>query len=623
VGTSSFLLSFLCSYNPGFAIYSTGLLAVGYSLLGIPSLLDGVGDIIRTRGDIDVHFLMTGAAWAALYLGAAYEGALLLSLFHISHALQDYALQSVQSANKDLSELCPDTATIMRNGSSQEVPIAEVQIGDKIVVRAGEVIPLDGVVESGESEVDVKHVTGESFPVFCGEGDSAVAGGVNRVGSLVIRVTHTAPESTVSRILSAVNSAQMKKTKLVTTIEKYTNHYSKFVVLSSLGVVAIPSMLGMWTLKTAVYRALVYLVAVSPCALVIATPMSYFAAISACSRRGILLRGGNNIEEIAEAKILCLDKTGTVTTGVTDVVGMEVFTSDNNAFSESDFASLAATCSDLVTHPLSKGTVAYAREKSYDKQWDVSQCTYTPGVGLQATVNNQLSVEIGRVNRIDTNPDYEQTILSKWAEAQGKGLLCSLVSVKSDSEHHNALIYYQDTLRTNAPEILRLLQNNFSAVHLLTGDQMHTAKIIGASCGLSEASIAADLKPEDKAKIIEKFQSQNQKVIMVGDGINDAPALKQANVGIALGSTQNLTSEIADVVLLPPKELESIIFLKKKSEQTRQIIKQNLVLAGVSIIGAGAGALYGLPLWLAVIMHEGSTVLAVFNCTRIWWQDPK
>jgi len=590
-------LSFLC-------------LSLVYFLSGVPALIASLNDLKNLEINIDV--LMTLAAFIAVSIGSGLEGALLLVLFELSHGMEETVSNKAKSALHNLNNLAPKFAhVIASDGILFEKSVREIRIGSKLLVKNGEIVPLDGIVIEGASSVNLVHLTGESVPVPKRAGDPIAAGARNLEAALVIEVKRTSSDSTLARIIQLITQAHEAKPRLQRWLDQFGKHYATAIIaLTLIFALGLPLVLSMTYLghEGSVYRALAFLIAASPCALIIATPTAYLSAISACARKGILLKGGITLDALASCSSIAFDKTGTLTTGDLQCTSIE---SLNLAPMSSDEAlAIAFGLERQVVHPIATAICKLAQEKKL-RPAEIASFKTMPGFGLEGLVGGQ-PVAIGLPEHIAAKlPDPLALQVRNWGKSE-QGLVLAVLSIGDAA----FLFRFTDQVRIEAPELIRKMKSaNGLRPVMLTGDNEQNAQNVGRFLGIDE--IFANLRPEDKlAKVAEL--SEKAGLAMVGDGINDAPALARATVGISMGRIGSATAVDASDVVLLNDDLHLLSWLFKKSKQTLLIVKQNLTLALAVICLATTPALLGLvPLWVAVILHEGGTVLVGLNSLRL------
>ncbi len=582
------------------ALYAISIVAGGYegALSAIPML---------RRGVLDIDFLMIVSALGAAYIGHWAEGATLLFLFSLSGALETFAMDRTRHAIEKLMELRPKEATVRRDGQEVRVPVEALRVGEEVIVRPGEAIPIDGVVVEGISAVDQSPITGESVPVTKRPGDPVFAGTINAEGSLVIRVTKRAEDSTLAKIIQLVEEAQSERAPMQRLIDTYSQPYATAVVLGVLAYIGLGTWVWRWPFHEVFYRAMTLLVVASPCALVISTPASILSAIAAGARNGVLFKGGAHLENMARIRVVAFDKTGTLTYGKPQVVRVV----PAPGFSEEDVLYIAASVERRSEHPLAQAIVEYARQRGVDLD-EPEGFRALVGKGVRAELNGQhifigndrLMEEMGR----EVPPDLEALA----RELRDEGMTVVWVS----NDRVVGLIAIADVVRPQAAETVRRLKSlGVQRIVMLTGDHRKVAEAIARQAGVDE--VYAELLPEDKVKIVRQLEAEAP-TAMVGDGINDAPAMALATVGVAMGAAgTDVALETADVVLMSD-DLSKLPFALDLSRRARRIVYQNLAFSvGVMVILVLSTLSVGIPLPLGVVGHEGSTLVVVLNGLRL------
>jgi len=612
-----FSIAFATSF---FSLHLSNLfLAMVYFLVGTPAVLDTVEDLRNFEINIDV--LMTLAALLSILIGSQMEGALLLVLFALSGSMEKAVSSKTKSAIQNLRDISPSRVTLLENNIPIEKNIHEIQVKNSIVVKAGEIIPLDGKITQGSSYVNLLHLTGESLPTSKTIGDEVYAGSHNLDGMITVEVSKTSHESTLAQIIQLIQGAQAAKPKVEKLLDRFGKYYASTIILLSAAFAGLlPFLLSIpfLSIEGSVYRALAFLIAASPCALIIATPTAYLSAISACARKGILLKGGVILDAICSAKIIAFDKTGTLTQGKLTFSHIDSYSSTSHTpLSQEEIFSIAATLEQGVLHPIAETITLYASQNSLSLL-PLEQFKSKPGYGVEGMVTIQdkkVLVLLGSFEHILVQLG-EKTIMERWPylteEIKNKEHLLSCLLVESNLY----LFHFMDHLRPKIQNVISDLKRKFSfRILMLTGDHQKSAERIAKEAGIEEYYF--DLKPEDKLHLIARF-IQEGSVTMIGDGINDAPSLMRSNVGISMGKIGSSSAiEASDAIFLHD-DLSQIPWLFKKAKQTRRILLQNISLAFLVILLATTPSLLGfIPLWLAVILHEGGTVIVGLNSLRL------
>ena len=582
------------------------LLSVVYFFCGTPSLIGAIRDMSHKMVNIDI--LMTLAAFVALIMGRPFEGALLLVLFELSGAMEEAVLFKTQRALFALKELKPKRGFVLKeDGTVLERSISDIPLGSKILVPPGEIVPLDGTIIEGKAFISVAHLTGESLPITVEKGVKIPAGAKNIDGRIVVLVERINADSTISKITDLITSAQSSKPILQTLFDRFSSRYAMTVIIlfvffaSVLPFVTTLPFLGQ---GGALYRALAFLITASPCALILATPTTYFSAISSCLKQGILLKGGNVLDAVTRCKKVVFDKTGTLTTGFLKVHKIKVISGD---LDEKTMLSLALTLEQNTTHPIGKAITAYVQDLKI-APLKISHFIQHPGLGVSGDFENHHAA-IGK-----------KELLMQFAEEKTKKIIDSL---SFDDPYPYTLflaantlvlILFADDVRVEAKNAVSELKKQGLKTFVLTGDHQSSAQRIGQLIGIDQ--VAFDMDPTKKLEMIKSYEKDG--IVMVGDGINDAPSLAQSTVGISMGHTGSHAAREASDVVLMREDLNLIPYLFKKAADARRILIQNLILALSVILLATTPALLGaIPLWLAVILHEGGTVLVGLNSLRL------
>jgi Cd2+/Zn2+-exporting ATPase len=565
---------------------------------------------------IDVDLLMVLAALGAAFVGAPAEGAALLFLFSLSNVLQAYAIDRTRRAIHSLMKLRPDKALIRRNGGTEEVPVESLVVGDIVIVRPGESIPLDSEIVEGSSSINEASLTGESIPVLKKAGDPVFAATINQTGGLEIRVTKLAKDSAIEKLIRMVEEAQSEKAETQRFLDRAEQWYASVVIGFTLLLIFLPTFLAHEPFNQTFYRAMTVMVVASPCALIISTPASILSAIGGAARRGILFKGGAHLERTANVKVVAFDKTGTLTEGkprVTDIVTSQI---DNAGFAADNLLMLAAEVEAKSEHPLARAIVEEAERRKI-RCGDCLDFQSVSGHGASGMAGTR-RISIGSPRYLESlGIAISDQSAAKIADLQHAGKTCVLVADTSNAPGvFLGAIAIADVLRESAAGVIQeLKRNGVERVVMLTGDNQRVAAAIAKQAGVDE--FHAELLPEDKVRVIKELKSFGD-VAMVGDGVNDAPALAQASVGIAMGAAgTDVAMETADVVLMG-ENLHNIAFAISLSRHAKRVIYQNLAFALLVIVSLVISALgFRLPLPYGVVGHEGSTVLVCLNGLRL------
>ncbi|MEH1810388.1 heavy metal translocating P-type ATPase [Nostoc sp.] len=600
------------------------LLPAAYIIGGYESAREGLTTLFKEK-ELDVDLLMIVAAIGAASLGLwrreyhlIIDGAILILIFAISGALEGYAMQQTERSIRSLMSLTPDTARILLQGREEEIPISQLKVGDEIVVKPGELIPTDGIILSGYSTLNQAAITGESLPVEKTVGEEVFAGTLNGYGALQIKVHKPAQSSLIQRVIRLVEQAQTEAPPSQEFIDRFEKRYAKVIVVAGILLATLPPFLWGWGWETTIYRALTFLVVASPCALMAAIMPTLLSGIANGARQGILFKNGAQLEKIGKVRAIAFDKTGTLTTGqvqVFQVVSVSEYT--NN-----DVLKAAASVESSSEHPIGKAIVQAAG----DLDWVAAiQVQAIPGQGIvgiaqekQVIVGNAIFLQYYVTNL----PEQLQEIVKSW-EQEGKTVVWVAQEGREAGEQGSrgaevmGVIAIADEVRVEAAAtISRLKKLGVEQIVMLTGDNQETAHSVAKAVGIDQ--VYAQLLPEDKLNVIRGLQQQYQTVAMVGDGINDAPALAQASVGIAMGvSGSDVALETADIVLMADR-LEKIAVAMDLGRRSQAIVKQNIVVAlGFIMLLLVGNFLGNINLPIGVIGHEGSTVLVTLSGLRL------
>lgn len=566
-----------------------------------------VKSLKKGRFQFDIDLLMLLAATGAAVLGQWAEGAFLLFLFSFAHALEHFALDRARGAIRALADLAPPVARVMRDGREVEVPVDQVEKGEVVVVRPAERIPVDGKVRSGRSSVDQAPITGESVPVEKEPGAEVYAGTINGEGALEVEATRAAGDRTLDRVIQLVSEAQTQKAPTQQFTDRFEAIFVPAVLVADLLLIVVPPLLGFWPWQTSFYRGMALLVAASPCALALGTPAAVLAAIAQAARKGVLIKGGAHLENLGSLRAVAFDKTGTLTVGkpeVTDLapaVGVE----------ERELLRVAAAVERRSQHPLAQAVMRRAEAAGLELP-EAGELESVTARGVRSTIGGQ-RVEIGTL-RLWEDDAIPGEIREGVAKLQASGR--SVMAVRH-GDRWLGVIGVADRPREGVDEILgRLRGLEIKPLVMLTGDNRGVGEAVGKEVGVDE--VKADLLPEDKVSAIKEMLSTHGRVAMVGDGVNDAPALANATVGIAMGGAGTAVAlETADVALMGD-DLSKLPFAVGLSRMARGVIRQNLYLSlGVIAVLILATTTGYFGIGPAVFAHEGSTLVVLANALRL------
>jgi Zn2+/Cd2+-exporting ATPase len=593
---------------------------LAYVAGGLYGARNAINSLLHER-KVDVDMLMILAALGAASIGQWHEGAILLFLFSLSNVLQDYAIGRSRQAIKSLMKLYPNEAQVRRDGQIQVIPLAQIRAGEVILIQPGERIPVDGVVVDGRSAVDESPITGESMPVDKLPGAKVFAGTLNKQGALDVTASGAAHDTVLARVIKMVEEAQDSKAPTERFLEKFEQYYAIFILAAVALFIVVPPMFFNVDFAQNFYRAMVLMTVASPCALVISTPASFISAIASAARGGVLFKGGAYLEGLAGVKAVAFDKTGTLTSGkpaLTDAIPAE-------GYDEAELLRIAAAAELRSEHPLAKAVVAAAQAHNIIIP-EPTEFESVMGRGVRAMVEGS-EAYVG-------SPAYLLTPLTPNPSPSGRGepetqtiapLQPALAVARETLEaqgktvmlvrHGGAwvgMIALADQVRPEAKAVIERLHKAGVTVAMLTGDNDKVAQNVAAQLGVDK--VYAGLMPEDKVAVIRDLEAKVGATAMVGDGVNDAPALATASIGMAMGAAgTDVAMETADLVLMGDK-LELIPYAITLSKKARRVVWQNITFSLLVIVVLIISAfVISLPLPLGVLGHEGSTVIVVLN----------
>ncbi len=582
--------------------WEIGLYLAAIALGGYHWAREGIEGFLEERA-IGIEILMIFATAGSAILGMWDEAAFLVFLYGAAEGLEEYTYARTRASIRKLLDLAPKEARVLRDGREVTIPASELRVGDVFVVRPGESIPTDGIILKGKSFVDEAPVTGESTPVQKKEGMQVFAATVNQDGALEVRATATFEDNTLSKMIHLVEEAQEQKGKTQAFIDRFGRTYTPIVLFSAAGMIAAPFVFGFNPGPWAT-RAVVLLVAAAPCALIMSTPVAVAAGIGRAGRSGVLIKGGVHLENLGKIRAVAFDKTGTLTRGkpvVTDVIPVNG--------SEKRVLQLAASIEKLSEHPLARAIVEKAWEQNLE-ELEVSDFRSIAGYGTEGKIGGTL-YKIGRqelISRDGVDVQTRETIERLRAEGKTVVLLGNQNGIVG-------IIAVRDEIRPNAPEVVRTLRKMRIKVAMLTGDNPRTAQAFARELEIED--VRAGLKPEEKIKAVEELEKRYRTVAMVGDGINDAPALARATVGMAMGAAgTDAAIEAADIALMGD-DLSKVPFAIHLGKKARSVSTQNIVFSLIVLALLIPSALSGiLSVAGAVFFHEVSELLAVANGLR-------
>ena len=576
------------------------LFIIAYLIVGLEIVWKAIRNIFRGKV-FDEHFLMAVATIGAFAIGEFPEAVAVMLFYQVGELFQDYAVDKSRKSIASLMDIRPDVAFVKRNGNVEKVSPEDVKIGENIVVKPGEKIPLDGVIEEGNSMIDTSALTGESIPKEVNVGDEVLSGCINKNGLLTIKVEKEFGESTVSKILELVENASSKKSKSENFITKFAKYYTPIVVIIAVLLAIIPSfVLNLGEFTEWIYRALTFLVVSCPCALVISIPLGFFGGIGGASKTGILVKGSNYLEALANTEIVVFDKTGTLTEGVFEVQKVEA-----NGISKEELLKYAAYAESNSNHPIS-----LSLRKAYNKEINQSSILKTEelaGRGVSSNVEGR-EILIGN-DKLMKGRNISYTPCDE---------IGTILYVAIDNKYAGYILIADKIKEDSFKAIKELKANNIKQTVMLTGDKKQVGESVTNELGLDK--VYTELLPDGKVEKVEelmKDKSEKGKLVFVGDGINDAPVLALSDIGVAMGGLgSDAAIEAADVVIMTdePSKIGTAIKISKK---TMRIVKQNIIFAIAVKVLVLILTAFGIgTMWEAVFADVGVSVLAIINSLR-------
>ena len=585
--------------------YAASIIIGGYRLFKT-----GINNLIRLK--FDMRTLMTIAVIGAAVIGEWGEGATVVILFAISEALETYSMDKARQSIRSLMDIAPKEALIRRANQEMVVGVDDIQIGDIMIVKPGQKIAMDGIVVKGNSAVNQAAITGESVPVSKMTDDEVFAGTLNEEGLLEVKVTKHVDDTTIAKIIHLVEEAQAERAPSQAFVDRFAKYYTPVIMLIALGVAIIPPLLAGADWNTWIYQGLAVLVVGCPCALVVSTPISIVTAIGNAARNGVLIKGGIHLEELGSVKAIAFDKTGTLTKGIPVVTDFLPQNEENS----NEILKVIAALENGSQHPLASAIIKKAGQLNLDYQSvDIDDFSSITGKGIKGVVNGE-TYFVG-------SPNLFTEMLSKGIPNEIKETITTLqnqgktVMVAGTATKVLALLAVADEVRENSHAVIQKLHSlGIEKTIMLTGDNSGTAHAIGRQVGVSD--IKAELLPQDKLTFIRELRKKYNRVSMVGDGVNDAPALAASTVGVAMGGAGTDTAlETADIALMAD-DLGKLPFTVKLSRRTLAIIKQNITFSLVVKIIALLLVVPGwLTLWIAIFADMGATLLVTLNSLRL------
>lgn len=595
------------------------LFVVSMGITAYPIAKSGVINLLINR-DFNIDLLMTIAAIGAVIIGEYLEAATVIFLFAIGESLEGYAADRARDSIRSLMEIAPPQAVLLENGKESVVPVEILKVGDVIVVKPGDRIAMDGVIVSGSSEINQSTLTGESLPVFKEKGAEVFAGTINESGALEIQVTSLVEDNTINRIIQLVEAAQSVRAPSQRMIDQFARWYTPSIVVLALLIATIPPLVfgaPFWDTSSThgwFYRALALLVIACPCALVISAPVTIISAITMGTRRGVLIKGGAHLEALAQVKAFAFDKTGTLTAGKPVVVDnrSDLCVAEDACEYCDDVLALAAAVEQRSSHPLAQAVVQAASARGVASVYAPAEdVALLPGKGVQGRVAERF-ITIGSHRLFDEEYNHSERIhqLANDAEAQGQTTM-----LLRDDDKVLGYIAFSDAVREESKAVVAEVKALGGITVMLTGDHQRVAENVGANVGVDE--VRSELLPADKVDAVKALLLQHKSVAMVGDGVNDAPALATATVGIAMGDVGSAQAmETADLVLVGD-DLRQLPFAIKLARFARGIIRQNVLLSLAVKVAFMLLAIFGAAtLWMAILADVGMSLLVTLNGMR-------
>ncbi|PAF08312.1 heavy metal translocating P-type ATPase [Shouchella clausii] len=592
-------------------IGTVGLFLTAILVGGFPLLKTGIRNVAQL--EFDMKTLMTVAVIGGAIIGEWGEVAVVVILFAISEALERFSMDRARKSIQSLMDIAPNEALIKRNGQELTVHVGDIVVGDIMIVKPGQKIAMDGIVVRGHSSVNQAAITGESVPVEKAVDDEVFAGTLNEEGLLEIEVTKLVEDTAISKIIHLVEEAQGERAPAQAFVDKFAKYYTPIIMVVAALVAIIPPLVTGGNWSTWVYQGLAVLVVGCPCALVISTPISIVSAIGNAAKKGVLVKGGVYLEEMASLKAIAFDKTGTLTKGAPVVTDFALL---NPQLDQRQLFAIVAALENRSQHPLASAIVAKAEDEQLPyHDYPVENVTALTGKGITGIVNGK-TYYVGSPKLFQERlPTRDITLFAQNIQSlQQQGKTAMLVGTETELL---AIVAVADEVRPSSKGVIRKLHEaGIAKTVMLTGDNKRTAHAIGQAIGV--ADIQAELLPEDKLRFIKQWQKKHGNVAMVGDGVNDAPALAAATVGIAMGKAGTDTAlETADIALMGD-DLKKLPFTVKLSRKTLNIIKANIAFAIVIKLAALLLVVPGwLTLWIAILSDMGATLLVALNSMRL------
>jgi Cd2+/Zn2+-exporting ATPase len=623
ISSITFVLGLYFDFFTPYSNLAQILFLLVVAISGYNTIKSGLKSILKGRFTINI--LISLAALGAFFIGEGAEGASVLLLFYVAEYLEDYASGRARKSIKSLLELAPVKALVRKNGEMVKMNIEEVNVHDIVVVKPGDKIPVDGKIIEGLSHVNQAAITGESIPISKKIGDDVFAGTINEEGYLEVEVNKKSTETVISKIIDLVKEAQNKKSKTEIFIERFARYYTPAVILMAVMVVLVPTFILGQSFEIWFYRALVLLVVSCPCALAISTPVAMVSGITAATKKGLLIKGGEFMEEMQNIETVVFDKTGTLTMGkleVTDVISINDYTSQ-------EILSIATALESKSQHPLARAILSHAKkqslitnnnsvsgDKAHNKSFDVKEFESLTGKGLKGKIDND-TFYIGQKSLfkdLDLSPEWDKHVKPKIIDLENQGKTAIILGT---DKKLMGILGLMDKIRDDSIATIQKLKQMNIHTMMLTGDNEGTAQSISSSIGLDE--YRSNLLPQDKLEIVEKLLKEGKHVAMVGDGVNDAPALARSSIGIAMGvAGSDVAIETADVALMND-DISLINYLIDLSKRTMSVVKQNVTASIIIKSSFALMTVFGfVSLWMAVAIGDmGLSLAVIINALRI------
>ncbi|MFS0788686.1 heavy metal translocating P-type ATPase [Shouchella sp. 1P09AA] len=585
--------------------FATSMVIGGHELFKI-----GFMNLLKLR--FDMKTLMTVAVIGAAIIGEWLEGSIVVILFAISEALERFSMDKARNSIKSLMDIAPDEALIRRDNREQLIAVDDIQIGDIMIVKPGQKLAMDGVVIKGHSSINQSAVTGESIPVEKVIDDSVYAGTLNEEGYLEVKVTKLVHDTTLAKVIQLVEDAQAVKAPSQAFIDRFAKYYTPAIMIVAFFVATLPPLFFDAPWEASIYQGLAVLVVGCPCALVISTPVSIVTAIGNAAKNGVLIKGGVYLEEAGRLKAVAFDKTGTLTKGIPEITDVVSY----NDLNDGELIYIAATLESYSQHPLASAVLKEAENKQINyKKSNVQEFSSVTGQGIKGVIEDQL-YQIGNLRMFENlyTKQVDDTVTQQINTLQNQG---KTVLIIGNSKEIMGLIAVADQIRENSNQVIQQLHDlGIKETIMLTGDNQSTAMAIGNLTGVKD--VAAELMPEDKMNFVKSYQEKYGRVAMVGDGVNDAPALAASTVGIAMGGAGTDTAlETADIALMAD-DLKKLPYTMKLSRKALWIIKQNITFSlGIKLLALVLVVPGWLTLWIAILADVGATLLVTANGLRL------